>query len=52
MPWYAHFLRLRVKPFSEITYRARSEWANPYPLGGGVYYTAQRYSGRCTAHLE
>jgi hypothetical protein len=50
--WYAHFLRLKVKPFTTISYHAFSQWRGPYVLPGGYIYTGQTYTGACTAHLN
>ncbi len=50
-PYYAHFLRLRVQPGSQISYFARYTFKEPVPSPAGNI-TGVHYSGTCTAYLS
>lgn len=52
MPWYAHFLRLRVRPGTLMHYAARSVWTFPYRLPDNSIYRAHRFTGSCRAVLR
>lgn len=50
-PYYAHFLRLKVKPGSLITYWGRWQYKAPVPVPGGLQ-TGGTYWGSCVAWLN
>lgn len=47
-PYYAHFLRMKVKPGSILDYQGYIRYAKPYDVPGGKL-TGSRFHGSCTA---
>jgi hypothetical protein len=51
-PYYAHFLRLKVKPGSLITFWGRWHYKAPVPVGPGAAQIGGQYYGSCIAWLN
>lgn len=51
-PYYAHFLRQKVKPGSLITYWGRWQFTAPVPLPGNRQWIGNHYFGWCYARLN
>lgn len=51
-PYYAHFLRLKVKPGSLITYWGRWHYKTPVPVGPRTVQVGGHYYGSCIAWLN
>lgn len=50
-PYYAHFLRLKVKPGSLITYWGRWQFKVPVPVGPNARQIGGHHWGECIARL-